>query len=92
MMKNLITQSMSRRGNCYDNVTMENPLGLFKNERVHHLRLKTRAETIQAITEYIRFFISDNANRLDWAIYRQSHLNANSMKKGWLHEPVRIHY
>ena len=47
---------MSRRGNCYDNAPMESFWGLLKNELVHHRRFKTRAEAIQAITEYIEIF------------------------------------
>jgi transposase InsO family protein len=30
--------------------------GLLKNELVHHRQFKTRAEAIQAITEYIEIF------------------------------------
>ena len=48
--------SMSRRGNCYDNAPMESFWGLLKNELIHHRRFKTRAEAIQAITEYIEIF------------------------------------
>lgn len=46
----------SRRGNCYDNAPMESFWGLLKNELVRHRRFKTRAEAIQAITEYIQIF------------------------------------
>ena len=35
---------------------MESFWGLLKNELVHHRRFKTRAEAIQAITEYIEIF------------------------------------
>jgi putative transposase len=48
--------SMSRRGNCYDNAPMESFWGLLKNELVHHRRFETRAEAVQAITEYIEIF------------------------------------
>ena len=48
--------SMSRRGNCYDNAPMESFRGLLKNELVHHCKFKTRAEAIEAITEYIEIF------------------------------------
>lgn len=48
--------SISRKGNCYDNAPMESFWGLLKNELVHHQRFKTRAEAIQAITEYIEIF------------------------------------
>lgn len=48
--------SMSRRGNCYDNAPMESFWGLLKNELVHHRKFATRAEAIEAITEYIEIF------------------------------------
>lgn len=48
--------SMSRRGNCYDNAPMESFWGLLKTELVHHRCFRTRAEAIQAITEYIEVF------------------------------------
>lgn len=48
--------SMSRRGNCYDNAPIESFWGLLKNELVHHRQFNTRAEAIQAITEYIEIF------------------------------------
>ena len=51
-----MVSSMSRRGNCYDNAPMESFWGLLKNELVHHRHFKTRAEAIQAITEYIEIF------------------------------------
>jgi len=51
-----LVASMSRRGNCYDNAPMESFLRLLKNELVHHRSFKTRAEVIQAITEYIEIF------------------------------------
>jgi len=35
---------------------MESFWGLLKNELVRHRRFKTRAEAIQAITEYIEIF------------------------------------
>ena len=44
------------RGNCYDNAPKKSFWGLLKNELVHHRRFKSRAETIQDITEYIEIF------------------------------------
>ena len=48
--------SMSRKGNCYDNVAMESFWGVLKNEQVHHCRYATRKEAIRDITEYIEVF------------------------------------
>jgi len=49
-------QSMSRKGNCYDNAPMESFWGTLKVELVHHRRYETRARAIQEITEYIEIF------------------------------------
>jgi putative transposase len=48
--------SMSRKGNCYDNVPMESFRGSLKNELIHHQRYVTRAEAEVAIQEYIEMF------------------------------------
>lgn len=48
--------SMSRRGNCYDNASIESFWGTLKNELIHHRRYATRAEAIKEITEYIEIF------------------------------------
>jgi len=49
-------QSMSRKGNCYDNAPIESFWGTLKVELVHHRRYETRAEAVQEITEYIEIF------------------------------------
>lgn len=48
--------SMSRKGNCYDNAPIESFWGTLKQERVHHRCYETRAQAIEAITEYIDIF------------------------------------
>jgi putative transposase len=48
--------SMSRRGNCFDNASIESFWGVLKNELVHHCRYATRQEAIREITEYIEIF------------------------------------
>ena len=37
--------SMSRKGDCYDNVPIESFWGILKTELVHHRRFKTRQQT-----------------------------------------------
>ncbi len=49
-----ITQSMSRKGNCWDNAVSESFFHTL--ERVHHCQFKTREEAQQAIFEYIEVF------------------------------------
>ena len=51
-----LTQSMSRKGNCFDNAPIESFWGSLKNELVHHHRFETRAEAKAAIQEYIEIF------------------------------------
>ena len=51
-----MTVSMSRKGDCYDNASMESFWGTLKNELIHHRRYKTRAQAIREITEYIEVF------------------------------------
>jgi len=51
-----ILQSMSRKGDCWDNAVSESFFHSLKRELVHHERFKTRAEANQAIFEYIEIF------------------------------------
>jgi transposase InsO family protein len=49
-------QSMSRRGNCYDNAVAESFFHTLKIEHVYDYRYETRTEAIQSIFEYIEMF------------------------------------
>jgi putative transposase len=51
-----IRQSMSRKGNCWDNSVSESFFHTLKTELVHHQTYQTRAEARQAIFEYIEVF------------------------------------
>ena len=51
-----ITQSMSRKGNCWDNAVSESFFHTLKTELVHHCQFKTRKDAKQAIFEYIEVF------------------------------------
>lgn len=55
-------QSMSRKGNCWDNAVAESFFGSLKKELVHHIRFRTREEARTAIFDYIEVFY--NRNRL----------------------------
>lgn len=54
--KHHIVQSMSRKGDCWDNAVSESFFHSLKTELVHHERFKTRAEANQAIFDYIEIF------------------------------------
>lgn len=49
-------QSMSRKGNCYDNAVAESFFRTLKKEHVYNYRYKTREEAKQSIFEYIEVF------------------------------------
>lgn len=51
-----MVQSMSRRGNCYDNAVAESFFSSLKNELVNHSSFKTREEARTAVFEYIEVF------------------------------------
>jgi putative transposase len=51
-----IIQSMSRKGNCWDNAVSESFFHTIKTELTHHIRFKTRQEAKQCIFEYIEVF------------------------------------
>ncbi len=51
-----IIQSMSRKGNCWDNAVSESFFHTLKTELVHHQKFRTRDEAKQVIFEYIEVF------------------------------------
>ena len=51
-----IRQSMSRKGNCWDNAVSESFFHTLKTELIHHQTYQTRSEAKQAVFEYIEVF------------------------------------
>ena len=49
-------QSMSRKGNCYDNAVMENFFGHLKEELFHRVRFLSADALTAALHEYIRWY------------------------------------
>lgn len=49
-------QSMSRKGDCYDNAVMESFFGTLKRELVYHETYRTRAEARLSVFQYIEGF------------------------------------
>ncbi len=64
--ENGFIQSMSRRGNCYDNAITESFFHTLKTELTSRKRYKTREEARRSIFEYIEIFY--NRKRLHSAI------------------------
>lgn len=61
-----IVQSMSRKGDCWDNAVSESFFHTLKTELTHHCKFKTREEAKAAIFEYIEVFY--NRKRIHSAI------------------------
>lgn len=51
--KNKMIQSMSRKGNCWDNAVAESFFGILKRELVYHEKYMTRAEARLSLFQYI---------------------------------------
>jgi putative transposase len=49
-------QSMSRKGNCWDNAVAESFFGTLKTELIHQVKFKTREEARLSIFDYIEMF------------------------------------
>jgi putative transposase len=66
----VMTCSMSRKGNCYDNAPVESFFGTLKRELVHHERYATHEQAKASIFEFIEMFY--NRRRRHSAIGYQS--------------------
>ncbi|HCR3470654.1 TPA: transposase [Proteus mirabilis] len=51
-----LKQSMSRKGNCLDNTSMENFFGILKSECFHGKEFKSVNELEQTVKEYIHYY------------------------------------
>jgi transposase InsO family protein len=51
-----VRQSMSRKGNCWDNAVSESFFHTLKTELIHHETYQTRSAAKQAVFEYIEVF------------------------------------
>ena len=54
-----IQQSMSRKGNCYDNAVIENFFGLVKTEFFEHQNFKTAEEFETKLGAYLEYYNND---------------------------------
>src|SRR5438874_5074338 len=54
-----ITQSMSRKGNCYDNAIIENFFGTIKSELFYLKKYSSIDELKNDIKEYISYYNND---------------------------------
>jgi putative transposase len=54
--KHQFLQSMSRKGDCWDNAVAESFFGILKSELIHHERFRGPQDTLKALFEYIEVF------------------------------------
>lgn len=74
-----IEQSMSRRGNCWDNAVMERFFRSLKTERLNHLAFINHSSVVSVVEQYIQFY---NYKRRHSAIdYKTPHQKYNELKK-----------
>jgi len=56
LQKHGIVQSMSRKGNCWDNAVAESFFHTLKTELIYHELYETKAQANQSIFEYIEVY------------------------------------
>jgi len=90
--KNSITQSMSRKGNCWDNAVMERFFRSLKTERLNYQSFANHYEVVQNVESYIYFY---NYKRIHSAIGYMTHSLRRWLNwKKWLEMCPRLtdHY
>ena len=74
--ENKIFQSMSRKGNCYDNAVMENFFGILKQEMYYGTTYCSFDELKEAIEKYIKYYNEKRIKeKLGWVSPVQYRLN-----------------
>lgn len=60
-----VTQSMSRKGNCWDNAVMENFFGSFKCESLYlkNKKVKSLSEVKEIVDDYIMFYNNERPQK-----------------------------
>lgn len=62
-----VVQSMSRKGNCYDNAVMENFFGLLKTEYFYQTKVTSIEQLREGIARYIEYYNNDRIKeKLGW--------------------------
>src|SRR5665648_68454 len=85
-----IKQSMSRRGNCWDNSVMERFFRSLKSERLSHLRFMSHDAVVNCVESYIYFY---NYKRLHSSLgYITPAQKVTELKLSLIHisEPTRL--
>ena len=79
--KNKIFQSMSQKGNCYDNSVMENFFGILKQEMYYGTTYYSFEELKKAIERYIKYYNEKRIKeKLGWMSPVEYRLNTLAIK------------
>ncbi|UJF14731.1 IS3 family transposase [Jeotgalibaca sp. MA1X17-3] len=79
---NNIFQSMSRKGNCFDNSPMENFFSILKQEMYHGRIYKSYGELKKAIVIFINYYNNDRMKeKLNWLSPIEYRLSSPSLKQ-----------
>lgn len=78
----LITQSMSRKGNCWDNAVAESFFKTLKSEMIYHHSFKTIQEAKLAVFEYIEIWYNRKRlhSSLNYKTPKEVELEFNNLK------------
>lgn len=75
-----VVQSMSRKGNCYDNASMESFFAVLKSECFHTMKFRSIDELKEELVAYVRYYnrdrISLGLDGLSPVQYRLRHIRA----------------
>ncbi|SEP88346.1 Integrase core domain-containing protein, partial [Ignavigranum ruoffiae] len=76
LVEHQVFQSMSRKGNCYDNAPIENFFSVMKQEMYYGKIYRSYKELETAITDYIQYYneerIKEKLNWLSPVAYRKA--------------------
>jgi len=80
--KNKMLQSMSGKGNCYDNAVTESFFHTLKTELTHHEKYQTKIQARQSLFEYIELFF--NRKRIHSALGYKTPVEYKMLEKAAL--------
>jgi len=65
-----ITQSMSRKGNCYDNAVIENSFGIMKSKFIYRKEFKRIEHFEQELATYIVYYNYKRIKTTSWGHFK----------------------
>ena len=81
-----ILQSMSRKGNCYDNAVIENFFGILKSEFLYYKEFESVEHFKEELKKYIEYY---NTKRLKAKLKMSPVQYRTHFENGWV---TSVHY